>query len=531
MSSRKSFFKGMLQKLDVKKLIIAAIISIVILFPTIFATLFVIRSNQADQPSSSDSLTVIIYDSDKSELYKETGSASSYGDESLVAIFNTIRKNLSHIPQIPETADKSKPITVHMIDPSKTDILLIYFSLDKSSSYCLWNNEAYEISSDNSDLFLFSDYSEIMYSNARPPALMTADGDEILPTYADWHYYKNLSEVFINASRVKLSEPSAIYHITGEFNVSFAVVPDACSVDIFNGEELIYSGDLDEATSIKVDSNTPLRVKILAQWSSSDRSFYGSVEYDVSVTIHKRAEFSVIFDSLSSNGFTILKVTNVGNMTKLKFSSEHISPPHFSLFGETAYAVICCPEDFEENNIKFTVSYGASISTFDLPIAINNGIDSDKISTSIEQLGVSFSDITPRFDVPPYLLGMIVTPESYGFVNTLKLGDADGEYYSYRRTYICPDGAGTNVFAVSGGTVSQVGHNEELGRYAVVDVGLGISVIYSNLSITDVFVGDILAAGDVIGKSGHIPRNEDGFSLILWYNGHLFDPALLFINA
>ena len=135
MSSRKSFFKSIFQKLDVKKLVVAAIISIVILFPTIFATLFVIRSNQADQPTSGDSLTVVIYDSSKSELYRETGSASIYGDESLVAIFNTIRKNLSHIPQIPATADKSNPITVHMIDSSKTDILrnVIYHILTEIS--------------------------------------------------------------------------------------------------------------------------------------------------------------------------------------------------------------------------------------------------------------------------------------------------------------------------------------------------------------------------------------------------------------
>lgn len=528
MPSKKSFFKNLFQRLDVKKIVVAAIISIVILFPTIFATLFVIRSNMLEEASVNDSLTVVMYDSSDSELYRETETVSTYGDDSLVAIFNTIRKNLSPISQIPQNADKSNPLSVHMIDSSKTDVLLMYFSFGENNSYCLWNDEAYELSPDSSDAFFSSPYSEILHSNARPPSLMTADGDEILPTSADWYYYKKQSSDFINASKVKLTEPLTTYHISGEFNVSFAATPNVSSVEIFNGEELIYSGALNDAHSIKVDSNTPLRAKITAQWDKSERSFYGNVEYDVSVIIHKRAEFSVTSDVLSSNGFAILKITNVADMSKLKFSSEHISPPRFSLFGETAYAIIYRPDNFQGDNIEFTVSYGASLSTFNLSITQS---DSTEIYASMEQLGVSLSSIRASYDSPPYIFGKIITPESYGFVNTLKVGDADGEYYSYRRAYTTSGGVGIDVLALSGGTVSRIGEGEELGKYAVVDVGLGLSVIYSNLSSTDVSVGDVLATGDVIGKSGHIPRGEIGFSLILWYNDNLFEPELLFKNT
>lgn len=530
MPSRKSFFKNLFQKLDSKKIIVAAIVSIVILFPTIFATVFVIRSNILKEASSNDSLTVVMYDSNGSELYRETETVSTYGDASLVAIFNTTRKNLSPISQIPPLADTSNPITVHMIDSSKTDILLMYLSFE-GDSYCVWNDKAYKVSPDSNDAFFSSPYSESLFSNSRPPSLMTADGDEILPTSADWYYCKKVSLGFIKASKVTLTAPLTTYHITGEFNVSFATAPNASSVEIFNGEELIYSGPLNEAHSIKVDSTTPLRVTISAQWDDPELSFHGTAEYDVSVIIHKRAEFSVTSDTLSSNDFTILKIINVADMSKLKFSSVHISPPRFSLFGENAYAILFRPDNFEGDNIEFTVSYGASLSTFNLSVLQSDNTQNDKIYESMESLGVSFSNISASFSSPPYIFGRIITPESYGFTNTLKVGDADGEYYSYRRVYTTQGGVGTDVLSLSGGVVSQIGEGEELGKYAVVDIGLGLSVIYSNLSSTDVFVGDVLATGDVIGKSGHIPRGENGFSLTLWYNGNLFDSELLFINS
>ena len=530
MPSKKMFFKGLFEKLDLKRLIIAAIISVVILFPTILAAAFMIKSNQMSQISHDDSLSVVMYDSAGNELYRETETISTFGEDTLVAIFNTMRKDLSLIDEIPQTADKSTLITVHMIDSSKTDVMTMYFSLEENESYCLLNNEAYIIPSDNSEIFFASPYSEVIYKNSSPPALKTADGENIIPTYANWHYKNHIGK-FINASKVKLADPLATYHITGEFNVSFETSPDICSIEIFDGEERIFSGALNDTRYLTVDSNTPLRAKIIAQWNYNNRSFYGTVEYDVYVIIHNRAVFSLSSNTVSSLGFTILKGVNIADISKLNFTSKHISPPHFSVFGETAYAIIYCPENFEGNNIEFTVSYGVSLSTFKLSVNQSNDIKSNEIDIGMGQLGLDFSDIPPKFDSPPYLFGRIISPESYGFYNTLKVGDKDGKYYSYRRVYTTPNGMGADIFALSGGMVSYIGNNEELGKYAVVDIGLGLSVIYSNLSNVDVSVGDILAAGQIIGKSGDVPRGGEGFSLTLWYNGNLFDSELLFLNT
>ena len=531
MPSGRSFFKNLIDKLGLKKIFVAIIISVIILFPTIFATVFMIRSTKDDPTPVSDSLTVILYDSMNTEVFNEVGTTSIYGDDSLVGIFNTIKKNLYPITEIPATADRSSPLTVHMITADKTDILILYLSLMDNDSFCLLNNEAYKIPSDNCDIFLTSPYSEPLYPSSRPPALISADNDEIIPTSCNW-YYKNITGKYVQSSSITLEQPEKEYRITGEFGVSFTSPPDSSSVNIFNdSNELIDSWDLNDAHSLKVDPNTPLKIKIVSEWKYSDREFYGTVEYDITVIIQNSAEFKVFSPSVAKNGLTILKGSNIAEISKLSFTSQDISPPHFSMFGETAYAVIYCPADFKGDNIHFTVAYGATLSSFDISVDHSIGLDIESINSSMNQLNIDLSPFSPKFDCDPYLFGKIVTPAS-NFTNTLKFGEQDGEFFSYRRVYSCSDGTGVDVCALSGGIVSHIGHSEELGRYAVVDIGLGLSVIYSNMSSADVSVGDIIAAGDVIGKTGNISRREEqGFAISLLYNGHLFDPELLYMNT
>ena len=530
MSSKRSFFKSIIDKLGLKRLFVAAIISIIILFPTIFAAIFMHRSTLESQMPTSDPLTVIMYDDNDTEVFNEIGTTSTYGDDSLVGIFNTIKKNLYPVAEIPSTADRSVPLTVHMITNDKTDVLVLYFSLEYNDSFCLLNNEAYMVSSDNCDIFFMSPYSEPLYPGSRPPTLISADNDVITPTSCNW-YYKNIVEKYVTASAVTLEQPEKEYGITGEFGISFVIPPDHCSINIYSGDEVIDSWELNDAHSLKVDSNTPFRVKIVAEWKDFNRDFYGTAEYDISVIIQNSAEFKVFSNSVSKNGLTILKGKNIADISKLSFTSSDIEPPRFSIFGETAYAIIYCPADFEGDNIHFTVAYGATLSSFDISVNYGVGSDEENINNSIHQLNVDFSHITSKYDCHPYLFGKIVTPAS-NFTNTLKFGELDGALMSYRRVYSCSDGIGVDVYTLSGGIVSYVGHNEELGRYAVVDIGLGLSVIYSNMSSADVSVGDILAAGDVIGKTGSISRrDEQGFAISLLYNGHLFDPELLYINT
>ena len=117
---------------------------------------------------------------------------------------------------------------------------------------------------------------------------------------------------------------------------------------------------------------------------------------------------------------------------------------------------------------------------------------------------------------------------SFGEVEVEVFDEADGEYYTYKNKYECSDGARISVSAVSGGRVSFVGSSASLGNFAVVDVGLGLSLIYSDFSCVDVSVGELVAVGDSLGKTGTLANNSSGFSLMLVFDGQILNPSILF---
>ena len=62
---------------------------------------------------------------------------------------------------------------------------------------------------------------------------------------------------------------------------------------------------------------------------------------------------------------------------------------------------------------------------------------------------------------------------------------------------------GTPVAAKMGGKVIQVNINKDYGNSVLIDSGTGYQELYAHLSSRNVKVGDEVASGTVIGKSGH----------------------------
>lgn len=75
------------------------------------------------------------------------------------------------------------------------------------------------------------------------------------------------------------------------------------------------------------------------------------------------------------------------------------------------------------------------------------------------------------------------------------------EYGSVQSIVSAPEGS--DVFAVQDGTVELAQWNYGYGYCVVIDHGNGIKTYYNHLSAFNCEVGDKVAAGDVIGYSGH----------------------------
>ena len=73
------------------------------------------------------------------------------------------------------------------------------------------------------------------------------------------------------------------------------------------------------------------------------------------------------------------------------------------------------------------------------------------------------------------------------------------------------------VYSTTAGMVIYVGSSDSQGTYVIIESGLGIRFCYSRLSSADVSVGRYVAVGDVIGKTGQLRNEAEGFSLTVSY--------------
>ena len=103
-------------------------------------------------------------------------------------------------------------------------------------------------------------------------------------------------------------------------------------------------------------------------------------------------------------------------------------------------------------------------------------------------------------------------------------------YNTVGNEYIVKDTTvkGESVLAMQTGAVALVGESENLGKFVVIDHGCGLRTWYTNLSFTNVEQGDILLAGQSVGKTG-ILNNKEGFKLYCTAYDTLIDPNILIL--
>ncbi|MBL4935212.1 M23 family metallopeptidase [Clostridium sp. YIM B02515] len=66
---------------------------------------------------------------------------------------------------------------------------------------------------------------------------------------------------------------------------------------------------------------------------------------------------------------------------------------------------------------------------------------------------------------------------------------------------------GTEVISPSEGKIKDLGENEQLGKYIVIDHGKGIETKYSSLSEVFIKKDDVIQKGQVIAKTGDVPKS------------------------
>ena len=563
----KKFFSDFISNLRQKRAfryapLIAIPCLLAILIPTILAVWHVYFKDE--KLFDAHDVTATLYNNENKVISTETVTESYVEGSFLINMLTSLStgKELS----LPPENIASEPNYRIFIDYGNNTVDYdCYFSSSPSTSYLSHDGKYFGVSEEHYADFLNSSYSEAAYPESTPPALMTKQGDTILPSNAYWQY-KKLDGEIKRALELDTAAKSQRYEMSGSISLEFAKLPDVCSVTVTDSEgTLIYEGDLDRLSYITATAGSLLHIDISASWARAENSLsHGIVEYSFDVICKNYATFDVSVNVAHPGEFITLAVYDIEQGSKVIYAPiadiadqgepageitaqkaiESISPI-FSYSEGNAYAFLPIPYGTPAGEIRFTLSSGAATKEFTVTVidtptsdvitltkskkVINNAIS----DTALNELIHVMTAIEPKSTASALFRGNFTSfdgefSRAYSYGDHFIIGDVlNEEFASFGNDYVSTL-KDASVSALNVGRVIYTGQAIHLGNFVVVDHGMGLATWYCHLSSIDCAEGDVLAKGETLGKCGSgIFLDDSGLLLLCSINGEFIDPDLI----
>ena len=535
-----------IHRLHAKQIVLGILCAVLLFSPTFFAILSIYRENHE---INSQELTVVLYSADGKELGRETGTPALSDEFSLVSIFSQLDLLKDPLSAAARDPHADTYVRALLTRGAETQELLCYFSTDGSSGICLDGyGNAFTIDPDVNRHFLSSPFGEAFFATAQPPVMTTIDGDTVLPSSVLWNYKSAEGEYLPTQRELSLSS-SELYEMTGEIGILFSNPPDQCNVEVREGDRLVLNGHYSLLSELSVNSGSILSVKISAKWLKTDLSVcYGEISYDFRVRIKNPSEFVLSDDTISAGGFVFLSCTNISNPQKIQLTSSDLSDPvRFYRYGSVYRALLTLPEQYEKESLSLHVSYGASSQDFILQVTAKKEPNalylhswdlSDSPLLEMDSASHLQSLLTPLINQAEssslYFRGNTQEPSrelfQTGYVHGSNVfwGDEPEEPLSVLGTEYLS--ASTQVVtAWDCGIVIDVGADELLGNYVVIDHGGGLLTWYGHLSHCSVAKGTVLDQGETLGRTGNTGlASGEGFLFLCSIHNQFIDPDALY---
>ena len=529
-----------------KRVALVILCLLLLVLPSASALVYVYHT---DHLQKNDLFSVSLYDADGVLLGSDQGPPDNLHADSLAGIFHQIltKKKPIFLGDAVSVGDPHLRATMQL--NGVTEELDCYFSFVASGGYCMDAKGAcYSIPAALNEQFLYTTYAEPFYANAVIPKLMTIDNEPVTPSVVQWKY-RNYGGAFQSASGNITTSEARRYDMTGEVGLLFETEPTTCTVQIFDGDQRIYNGSHHDLASMTFDSGDELQVKVRAVWKQTpDVSFFGEIQYEFFAMIRNRSTFSLNTETVTAGSFALLSCTNITNLSKISFHTESAIPtPIFHQDGDVARALIVFPVDSNSTEYSFRVSYGASSKTFTvavtpvaesapltLPSLANNKLTSEQIG---QQWNTVLQSLSEKEKAGVYFRGNFNDPITQGFQlgythgATVLTKKDDKGFVALGTEYVIDGESERSVNSLMNGIVLKVGYSKLLGNYVVVDHGCGLRTWYGHLSDTNVEIGQVVATGDAIGKTGISGlASSHGFLLICTIYDHVIAPHELVGN-
>ncbi len=559
----KEFLLSLWQKLHAKKLFkkfawLIVICLLTLLLPITIAFAYMYLIEETPKVEAVD-ISVELYDSSGNLIAIEETQEDIIEASQLAKILYDLSKTKVRTQKPTEFA-KKQTLSFNVTYGNEKSTYKCYFEEDVASSYI--EDQSGSFYSPNPKVYdelLNSQFGEKIYLDSVPPTLYTASQASIIPYEVEWNYLrKNGDEAF--SGNYNISDDRLEYRVAGAIDLEFSRKPTTCNITVLGASEEIHTfTSLDELAKFNASEGDKLFVRIDAEWEAdkTERSF-GAQRYEFNVLCSEPSIFTLSQSEAFGGEFIIVSISNVEDINSITYTPSipeshktatllekssktykaldalYNYKPIFSKEASIAYALLPVPAGIPDMTFNFSLSCGISRADFSLKLNAPKAVqaDSEKFSdvsltsaqkAEFSRIVFSLKDTSKGLKL---FEGEFISPTDYGFKKDLGYNTVINDSFDLlANSYSAEDIGGTSILSIGAGRIMQVGTSELLGRYVIVDHGLGLCTWYCGLSDVNVSLGDTVKKGDIIGKAGSTSLLcDNGMNLICSIGEVLVDP-------
>lgn len=484
------------------------------------------------------------------------GATFEYSKENNSAEIGVISSLIKNATQVSTLADSVRATPAYLIKTTTAEgehTYRFYFSTKGASYYEDSLGTPYGITEEACSAFFGSESAVALFYKTKAPTLKNTFGEPITPSEMSWLYTNYTGEYL--PVKVATTTEQKQYELDGAFAFTFDVAPDFTKAVVYNGDEVVYNGALDGiASSLSVSKNTIFKMEIDAEWyKDKERDYCGTAKYIFTTEVSAQASFELGSNNVEAGQIAVINAQNVKDPSlikvtftpALKYNGNEITTSFSGTDGSYS-ALIAIPSSCFADNMQeaktmkyqIDISYGATSYTLNLDVT-------NRTNVTTRKSDASEADIRALRTPDALKLFSEMLSENAGKSASEKLWDNE-KFYSYYnagvkfslaygRIWELADGTrytnefihyklakNKNVYAVNSGKVISVGENDLLGRFIVIDHGMGLQSWYVHLGEVSVNAGDAVTYEQVIGKtgtSGFLEHSDIGFSMMFTVNG------------
>lgn len=520
-----------------RKIATAVVIALAVLIPAA-SILFVLTTVKPGELKSDSIISVL--------LTTPEGNEYTYSDEESFMLFTDVYKNAVEIDTPAHEMSSYKVFKLEI--ERKSDNILCEILMTDSPEDCLIRTisegrTVYKnIMPDSASRLLTDDNFATAYTYYLPPTADVTAGENkytASPAEMEWYYLR--SDGIFCASDVGefVSDKTLSFDYTPDKSISidFELVPDAVTVQIFDGADSVYSGKYgsEEYKSFSYGKKAHLEYVFTVEWyESGSARYHGKATYRINVNYIVNPIGLASASKITQGEFLAFNVYNTADDEELTLDGEDLKlfrnndvetlfyPAYIGGFiGQKTLSV----SDKNGNAVTSFIEISPADETLD-GYALHETLPSDLYVVDYNSAAAATIRINTMQTEQKLWNGEFVAPLD----NAAKLLSYGTPIVSNGQTvgkssFMLLSSSSDNVRSIGAGTVTFAGIIQPYGKVMIIDHGMGIASFYSNLDEFYFTVGDSVTGGLTVAKINSAAGVALQYGVTV--NGYFIDPEKL----